>query len=214
MTAPAAQDDVQLWVVSLDDPGALARVSPHLSPEEAARARRFLSPEHGRRFTVARGVLRAILGSCLDRPPADVELEYEPHGRPRVGGADAGRVRFNLSHSCEVALVAVTRARAVGVDVERVRPVPNAPAIARRYFAVAEQAAFAAAPEAEASRAFLSGWTRTEAFLKAIGLGLGTPPPGERARFSLRDLAPMPGYVGALAVEGDGWDVVTRMWRP
>jgi 4'-phosphopantetheinyl transferase len=103
VTTTPEDRDVHLWVVRLDASAALRAAAAHLAADEVARARRIASPEHGRRFTAARGALRAILGACLDRPPGSLAFAYGPGGKPALAGADAGRLHFNLSHSHEVA---------------------------------------------------------------------------------------------------------------
>jgi 4'-phosphopantetheinyl transferase len=127
----------------------------------------------------------------------------------------------------------VSAGREVGVDVERVRAQPNHLDMATRYFTPNESQRLNALPPAEGERAFFHVWTRKEAFLKAIGLGLThglerfevAVPPDEpcrllhidgdaaaAARWTLRNLEPAAGYVGALAVEGTGYEVKMSSW--
>ncbi|TWA63371.1 4'-phosphopantetheinyl transferase [Azospirillum brasilense] len=202
-----------------------------LSPDEAARAARFATEELRARCVLRRGLLRHRLGRVTGRDPAALVFSYGPMGKPSLPGGPA----FNLADCKDHVLIAIAPGDAVelGVDVERLRSVPDAAGIAERFFAPEERAAFAALPEALRDEAFLNGWTRKEAFIKATGQGLSTPldrfavelTPGRPARllgldgaleagragdWSLFDLRPAPGLVGALAVRGEGWRPVFR----
>jgi 4'-phosphopantetheinyl transferase len=163
-------------------------------------------------------MLRRLLGGFLGLEPERVELRYGPHGKPCVEG-----LRFNLAHSHELALYAFSRGRELGVDLERIRPLRDAAAIAERYFSAEENAVLRSLPEIQRHEAFFRCWTRKEAYLKALGDGLARPldsfdvtlapgeparllrvqgAPDEAARWSLLHLDPAPGFVGALAAEG------------
>ncbi|CAO3449522.1 4'-phosphopantetheinyl transferase (EC 2.7.8.-) [Azospirillum argentinense] len=202
-----------------------------LSPDEAARAARFATEELRTRCVLRRGLLRHRLGRVTGRDPAALAFAYGPMGKPSLPGGPA----FNLADCKDHVLIAIAPhdAMELGVDVERLRRLPDAAGIAERFFAPEERAAFAALPDALRDEAFLNGWTRKEAFIKATGQGLSTPldrfavelTPGRPARllsldgaleagratdWSLFDLRPAPGLVGALAVRGDGWRPVFR----
>jgi 4'-phosphopantetheinyl transferase len=168
---------VRLWRVDLDvGAEAEAGLREQLSPDEVARAERFAKPRDRSRFVVARGTLRALLGSLLDERPGAVALEAGASGKPRLAGSEHG-LSFNVSHSGDLALICVAGCE-VGVDLEAVRPVPSAVPIAWRYFAP-EEAKFvegggAAGDDEPAGvdRRFLLCWTRKEALAKAVGAGL------------------------------------------
>jgi 4'-phosphopantetheinyl transferase len=228
----ATAAEVHVWCAALDPPAPhVERAAALLSADEQARAARFRAARDRRRYTIARGMLRAILGKYLATDPGGLEFAYGPRGKPELAGAGQD-VQFNLSHSGELALCAVTRGRRVGVDLEQVRPLENAGPIARRFFAPAEVAAFEHLPEAAKLEGFFNCWTRKEAYIKALGDGLAAPldqftvslipgqpaallaveMPGEdAARWSVEALAPAPGYVGAVVVEGRGSRL--RCWR-
>ncbi|MBK7782588.1 MAG: SUMF1/EgtB/PvdO family nonheme iron enzyme [Ardenticatenia bacterium] len=216
---------VTIWRIPLELPEAeLPELAALLSADERARAERFRPPGARRRFVVAHGWLRRILGAALDADPVALVFSAGPWGKPTLSGpwAAAG-IQFNLSHSHELALLAVTTGRAVGVDLERLRPIPRATQLAERYFAAPERADLArmAGTAAEATT-FFNCWTRKEAFVKAQGQGLAWPLdsfavsclPGEAARLTwcregaaeaarwqLAELAAGDGYVGAVVVE-------------
>jgi 4'-phosphopantetheinyl transferase len=153
---------VEVWRADLAAAGDAPLES--LSPEERARAARFAREADGRRWGRARGVLRAVLGAELGIAPREVELRIPESGKPQL--AMQSRLRFNLSHSGDVALYALVLDRAVGVDVEtRERPV-DAVALARRTFGSEEADRLAALDDAARHRAFLQAWARHEAELK------------------------------------------------
>jgi 4'-phosphopantetheinyl transferase len=147
-----------------------------LSREERQRAGKFRYAQHRRHYIVARASLRRLLADRLRIAPRAVEFIETKHGKPRLapvhGSAD---VEFNLSHSGILALYAFTRGRAVGVDVELIREIPDVDDLAERFFSVTETASIGALPLDRRSLAFLACWTRKEAFIKALGLGLSCP---------------------------------------
>ncbi len=156
-------------------------------------------------FTLARGALRLLLARAAGEPAAALRFTYGEKGKPSL--AAAGRIRFNLSHSGGLALVAITLDCELGVDIEKIRPMPDLQDVARRFFSIREAA-------------FFRCWTRKEAYIKTIGDGLSAPldgfavslRPDEPARlihlngdaaaaraWSLHDLEIDPGYAAALA---------------
>ncbi len=217
---------VRLWFLSLNlPPAALAQAASLLAPHEAERAARFRF-EHGRRRAIAgRGQLRAILGRCLGADPAALEFSYGPQGKPALAGVwSRSGWHFNLAHSADIALLALTRSGPLGVDVERIRPLPDVGRLVSRFFSPGENAAFQALAQDQKPDAFFRLWTRKEAWLKATGEGIAQSLgrvevsflPGEPARllrlpegpaavsrWRLHDLDSAPGFVAALAVVAD-----------
>ena len=171
---PAVEEGVHLWLVQLDHGvGTAWRV---LSAEEKMRAHLFATRELRERFIVARGALRCIVGACTGCAPEVLRFSCNKAGKPFL----PGRVRFNLSHSGGWALVGVVRGALtagadieadIGVDIELLQPVPDAVALARKWFSSAE----AAWIEKKPFPRFLRCWTLREAFLKALGVGLQVP---------------------------------------
>lgn len=210
--------DVHLWRVALDAPAprvhALAQT---LDGEERERAERFQNREHRRRSIVARGALRAILARYLDCRPARVRLGRGPHGKPRVIGED-DVLRFSVSHSHELALVSVRQRRETGVDLEYVRADLATRGVAARFLSPRALARLRHLPDRQFTEEFFACWTRQEAYLKARGYGFAQGEPAELeqgAGWLVVELRPGPGYVGALAVEGEscqlqGWDWLDR----
>ena len=223
-----ARDTVHVWrTVTGVSPARLDSFRDVLAPDERARAARFLYEDDRRRYTVARGVLRTLLGRYLAVEPASLEFRYGAHGKPSLAQTPGGRdLRFNLSHSHGLALHALAVGREVGVDVERIRPETDVTGVAGHSFSPAEVDALAGLPAGRRREAFFNGWTRKEAFIKAHGEGIalglsrfdvtlrpGEPArllrfdddPAEAARWTLCALEAGDGYKAALAVEGGGW---------
>lgn len=234
--APVARrDEVHLWRAPLRPPPreleALART---LSAEERAQAGRFRFPEHRERFIAGRGIQRAILGRYLGAEPAALVFRSGVRGKPQLDGPPAGSdIRFNVTNAGDRALYAVALGREVGIDLEPLRPVPDARSLARSFFSAVEGEALARVPDALLHAAFLNGWTRKEALIKAVGDGLSMPldafdvtlVPGEPARllasrtpglqpsrWTLHTLDAGPGWVAALVVEGTGWTARAFDW--
>jgi 4'-phosphopantetheinyl transferase len=229
-SAPAAPDltavEVHIWRIGLESPvEVIERLRDVLTVEERARADRFQFERDRSRFIVGRSALRMILGQYLGIEADRLAFRSGAWGKPGLEDNPTD-LRFNLSHSHDLALLAVVRGREVGIDVERLRPLDDAPRLVARFFSEAERAEFLALTEAERQAAFFRGWTRKEAYMKATGqgfslplaafevpLGPGSRPallrvagrPDEPGRWTFRDLDPGPGFAAAVAVEGAGW---------
>ncbi len=220
-------DDVHVWRADLDRPARpLAQLARGLSADECLRADALVFPRDRRRFIAARGMLRLLLAAYLDCEPGAVALRVGRNGKPELG-LDSGDppIRFNYSRSQGGAVYAVTRGRRVGVDLEALRPIPEAEQIAKRWFSAREREALAAMPPQQREGAFLRCWTSKEAYAKAVGDGLSRglerievslsasePPalraidgdPVEAAGWSLWLPPSTGGYAAALVVEAHG----------
>lgn len=165
--------DIHVWWIDLAGPGAEIDVAPPLSREEQARAARILIPEQRRRFIACHSAVRSILGGYLGRPAVDVPIEAAAGGKPRIVAADnLLDLRFNLTHSGNLAVLVVAGGVEVGVDVESVRPIRAFESMLSRCLAPAEREAILQQPLASRDREFLRYWTHKEAYLKAVGDGL------------------------------------------
>lgn len=184
-----------------------------LSPEERSRADRFVIAGARRQFVAARTLLRSVLGERLGLEPARVPLARTPEGKPFVAGAS---LAFSLSHSGGRIAVALSPGPAIGIDMEALRPLPDAAGMAARFLpepdrrAVAEQSQ----PEARA-RAFLSAWTRHEAVAKALGYPLARllAQADLAGCIHSRPLDLPPGWIGHVAADSPV-DEVTLDLRP
>jgi 4'-phosphopantetheinyl transferase len=160
-----------LWQVDLDREPDLRDLAM-LSDDEWAHARRFAFERDRRRFLAAHAALRHLLAQHTDLPGASLRFVQGPFGKPELHGNAAG-VHFNLSHSGPLALVALHPAASIGVDVETMRHMPDAALLAESHFTQDECDALARLHGEARDRAFLYCWTRKEACLKAVGLGVG-----------------------------------------
>lgn len=204
-----ANDEVHLWQGGLD--GTDAQVAAWvrlLSPDERARMARFRFEIHQRRYAAAHAQLRLILSPYLALAPTAIQFATTEFGKPylvfppseglvpqvasllKPSEGYTTDICFNMSHAGDQMLVGVVRGRAIGVDIEQIRPDFATTDIAMHYFSAVEQAAFRAVPDEQKPQAFFNAWTRKEAFIKAVGEGLSFPladfdvtlSPGEPAR--------------------------------
>jgi len=148
----------------------------------------------------AHSLLRKLLGARLGEAPASLRFQRGKHGKPALPGA---RLQFSLSRSAGLAGYAFARGRSVGIDVEAIRPLADADAIAARVFPRREYQAYAALPACDRNAGFFRGWTRTEALAKAMGIGMGLSREALDAALDagwvVRSLASAPGFAAALA---------------
>jgi 4'-phosphopantetheinyl transferase len=197
--------EVDLWRANLDAVGArqAGELAAVLSPEERRQAGRFVFAPDRRRFTLARAILREVLGRYLGHDPAGIPLARTPHGKPCLAVPGA-RLRFNVSHSAELALLAVAGDREVGVDVERIQPALTEEILGWHLFGAAERERARALSPAARDRAASAAWTRWEAYAKARGVGLaGLEPSAEiEPGWSVHEIEVGPGWAAALAVAG------------
>ncbi len=223
--------ECHVWRVALDLPADITGYLQNLlSVEERTRAALFAFATDRRRFVVAHGCLRQILGRYLGADPACLVIAKGTLGKP-VLASPPTVLCFSLSHSGDTALVAVAWDREVGVDLEAVRPLGDVIGLAASCFSAAEKRTLGALPEEVRLDCFFDGWTRKEAFVKLLGEGLSRPldtfdvtlAPGEPARllrvagaragdWSLRAIEVGSGYRGALAIEGHPRAICVRDW--
>ena len=164
--------DVHVWSTNLDrSPTQIDEFRQFLTTQECQRAAKFINPTHGDRWIVARGYLRQILSQYLDRAPAQIVLTYSQHGKPAI---EDTQIQFNLSHSRDRAIYAISAKSPVGIDIEYIHPLPAADLV-DRFFSPAEQGIFHRLPLDRQQAAFFHAWVQKEAYLKACGTGLSTP---------------------------------------
>lgn len=211
--------EVVIWLIGdAVERVSLARIMAALTTGERAEMRR-LPAAHQRRFAFGRVALRQLIGRQLGIEPERVALVREAGGRPRLDPGFCSAVTFNLSYAGDKVLVALAENATVGVDIERILPIADQDSIVRlRYSKLEGEAWSQLAPEARRD-AFYEAWTRKEATLKAMGVGLAFPldrltvtfGPEADARLveidgrtahgvHLLDIAGIPGHKAALAV--------------
>jgi len=164
---------LHVWTWNLDvDQRRLSRYEDVLSTEEWRRVRRYASHLPARRFIARRGMLRCILGQYLDQPPQDVRFVYNPHGKPFIAPEISTDLHFSLSDSGDLAALGVGIGGPLGIDIERLRPVPLAGGREFHDLPPREAEHFERLAGPERTLAFLGAWTRREATAKAEGVGL------------------------------------------
>jgi len=223
-------NEIHVWRVFLDLTTLQTKgLLEFLSDDEVLRSERFRFERDRNRFIVARAILRQLLGRYLGKKPHELRFEYTAYGKP-VLASEAGydTFSFNLSHSDAFALYAVTRARNIGIDVERVRNDVAFEQIARRFYSPGEISSLERMHKDKRPEGFFQYWTRKEAFIKALGEGVSFPMeqcdvslmsgkvfspiifPGEKIESSFwcgQDLFPGVGYAAAIAVEEGDWSL-------
>jgi len=168
-----AAGEVHVWAVPLDGfPDSLDELAEELSIDERERAACFTHDKPRRVFVASRVALRSILGRYLSLAEKEVSIVMVANGKPQLKD---GELQFNLAHSRNLALIAVTRGCEIGMDVELLRPVNYSLEIAARYFHPAERDIIHAAREQLRTATFLRCWTRKEAVIKMLGIGIGYP---------------------------------------
>jgi len=228
---PALDCTVHVWAVRLDDESVdLDGGRELLSPEERERVARFHFEQHRRRYLIAHIALHRILSLYLQIEPARLFFELGENGKPKLPvSLTTSAVDFNLSHSHEMALIAVNRNGELGVDIEYVKPDFKFQEIAERFFTAKEVAAMRGLPTELQRQAFFKCWTSKEAFLKAKGTGLSgkldeveialgaqdqvlirASVPG----WSLTELKPIDTYQAALVVAGEALPIRYYHWQP
>jgi 4'-phosphopantetheinyl transferase len=235
--APPTDGEVHVWHVAFADmPDDLEAMAAVLDEPERARAQRFVFPDLARRWTFGRIALRRILAAYAAAPASELAFGTGERGKPYLIGADGAPapLEFNMSHAKEHALIAVAWRQEIGVDIEGGREMTDADAIVQRNFSALERAAYYRLEPAHRWLGFFNGWTRKEAYMKAVGLGFYLPldsfsvtldpaaparlievdgDPARAAEWSLLPIAAPDGYAAALVVRGDVTALKTWTWR-
>ncbi len=221
---------VHVWCASLDHPPEhWRRLANVCDRQEHARAARFHFNGDRRRFLAGRGLRRLILSAYLEEEPHALVFAKGRYGKPVLASSE---LQFNVSHSHQLFVCAIAHNLNLGIDIEHVRPLPDAEQIAARFFSAREYASWGALPPSLQLESFFACWTRKEAFIKAIEEGLSRPldsfdvsvgshelaqllhvadTPAAINRFSLYDLPAIKGYKAALALEAQ--DYTIECWR-
>lgn len=202
--------EIHLWRADLTDPSRLRESAGVLSVGESIRAERFVFEEDRQHFIISHGALRFVLARYLCTPAGAIEFAPGVNGKPTLVQRFTD-IRFNLSHSGGLALIAVARGRDVGVDLEEVDDAIHFEEIASHYFEPDETWDLRTAPPEDRTARFFDVWTRKEAALKATGAGLTGKVP-TAGRIAVRNVTPAAGFAGAVASEGDDWRLACWEW--
>ena len=210
------EQTIDVWIFKIEVENAITSLlESFLSASEQYRANAFRFSHLRRSYITSRGTLRVLLGHYLRLSPKDVQIEYGTLGKPYVTSPEG--LRFNVSHSGSLAVVAFAIRCEIGIDIERIRHVDESELIATRLFHSDETAELRTVPVSQKEQAFFLCWTRKESYVKAFGQGLSVPlnsfcvtlTPGKPARFislcdqvwcwTLHNLELAPDYAAALA---------------
>jgi 4'-phosphopantetheinyl transferase len=230
-----AENQVDIWQIEISGQGGVERRRQLLSPDEVQRADAFHFEKHRRRYIAGRAAMRQILSIYTGIPSKELVFAYGEKGKPELAGElKRPEIKFNLSNSQDLAILAVTQNLTVGIDIEWINAEFATDEIARRFFAAGEIRRLQALPAAERSNAFFACWTRKEAYIKALGEGLSVPldsfevafgpgvpaallqvmvNPSEVERWSMYDIAVAQGFRSALIVEGKGHRLRHMQWE-
>lgn len=225
---------VHIWCAPLvGSLASLDRMMSLLSKDEIARAKRFYYDEHRQSYIFARGTLRQILSCYLQIPPEKIQFQSNAYGKPGlVEDQNALNLQFNLSHSKQLAVFAVVKHHQVGIDIEWLRDNVPFNDLAQRFFSAKEAAEIANLSSDQQKQAFFNTWTRKEAVIKALGMGLFialnkfsvttslTEPPAllhlgddvtVKETWSLVPFIPAPEYIATLAIPFIAQDI--KYWQ-
>ncbi|MEM1172392.1 MAG: 4'-phosphopantetheinyl transferase superfamily protein [Cyanobacteria bacterium P01_H01_bin.35] len=216
-----SEDNVHIWSTNLKlSFSQIEELSEILSSDEIERANRFYFERDKNRFIIARGTLRKILSRYLNIEPNKLEFTYSDRGKPYLRNTS---ILFNLSHSQDLALYAITKVNLIGIDLEYIRPMNDAESLAKRFFSNQEYNLISQLPPQKQQETFFKLWTCKEAYLKATGDGLAgglekveiclnSEKPveffsinediEEASHWYLYQFIPQPNYIAAVAVAG------------
>ena len=228
--------EIHVWRAFLSvDQSLLRHLESMLAEDEKARAARFIFDRDRDHFVAARGILRALLARYIGCPAEAIKFAYGPRGKPALADpVSDSNIRFNLSHSHSLALIAVGDEREVGIDVELLRPEFAGEGIAKRYFSEKEVRELTQLPVESRTEGFFRCWTRKEAYIKARGDGLHIPldsfsvslspdrfpalVSADESRWKIESLVPSSEeerrYAAALVAEGKDWASRYFEWKP
>jgi 4'-phosphopantetheinyl transferase len=188
-------------------PEQVVELEALLDDADRERAKAFHFEDHRRRFIARRGLVRIELARAIGGQPGRLRFAQGEQGKLSL--SDAPELRFNLSHAEDLALLAISDGAEIGCDIERIDPARARRDVAERFFSPRECATLSALPEEQWVEGFFNCWTRKEAYIKALGIGLSYPldsftvslAPGETARL----ISGEPGCEIAAIDAGDGY---------
>lgn len=227
-------NEVHVWCADLNvSENTHEMLAKHLNIDEQNRAARFVREQDRSHFIAARGILRDILSRYSYIAPQDIKFNYGVNGKPSLSAEqNQGKIYFNLAHSHDLAIYAITYLSQLGVDIEYTKRNIEALDIAERFFSKNEIASMQALPVSEQVAAFYKIWTRKEAFVKAIGVGLSHPldqfsvnnalekfeivfhkhDPHIKNDWYIHDIAIFPDYVAALSLAESNVSMLKWRW--
>jgi 4'-phosphopantetheinyl transferase len=228
VTPPLDRDVIHVWRLSIATVQSVALL-PLLAEDECDRAARFVFEKDRHQFVAVRGWLRRLCGDYVHEAPEAIRFSYGPAGKPALVGNGTGiDLRFNVSHSGDVALLAFSLGREIGVDIEYIDDRIDILDLSRSCFSDEEQQSLQASAADRHLEMFFRYWTSKEAYIKALGDGLSMPLQdftidvrpnssvwpikvleGQAKTYTVQPLSAPPGYLSAVASEGNDWTVLS-----
>lgn len=222
--------EVHLWKMNLETSSInIQDAMKILNEEETIKAQKFRFEKHQKRFIVARSTLKHILSHYLGISPEKIAFQYGSHGKPKlVDKMNTIQLEFNLSHSEELAIYGITCHHLIGVDVEYLRPMPDAEKLAKRFFCHQEFEKINSLSIIHKNTEFFKLWTAKEAYLKATGKGISggldkveistdeprkfiNLPQPNKTTWKLLSFVPQTNYLAAMAVQEN--NQITHYWQ-
>ena len=173
-TLSFSKDHIDVWLCDLKQlSGDINNYYAILSDDERERADKLKIKDMKQQYVLTRGALRQRLGLLTNIDPQDFVFDYLQHGKPvLVKDARFANITFNVSHSYNLALIAIAQKQNIGIDIEKINHESKHDQLVTRFFSEAEQSEFQTMPETNKAKAFCACWARKEAFIKAIGDGV------------------------------------------
>jgi len=231
-TLDLSSDHIDIWLCHLKDLSKnIDEFYSLLAKDERERADKLKIEDKRKQYIITRGSLRQRLGSLTNLEPKDFVFEYMEHGKPVLANDPRyADITFNISHSNDFSLIAITLKQVIGIDIEKINPDSDHQQLVTRFFSMVEQSEFQALPEKIKAKAFCACWTRKEAFIKAVGDGVSygldnfdvsIDPENQSSKINLHQdsdetwsvhhLPINDDYIGCLVSNSD--DVNVRCWQ-
>ncbi|MBU2945685.1 4'-phosphopantetheinyl transferase family protein [Zobellia uliginosa] len=166
-------NDAHVWSFKVSDFDDISTYLKLLSLDEQERVTRFKFEKNRKTYILARGLLRVLSGRYLNVSPENIRFKYNDYGKPDYNLETS--IKFNVSHSGELIVLAFVKNRAVGIDVEKIKTDFDALKLAENFFSFKEIEMLNDVPKNDVYKAFYCCWTRKESFIKAKGIGLSFP---------------------------------------
>lgn len=187
--SPLSSEDIHLYCSfynEIHDPKLISEYELLLSAEEKSQQKKFRFDDDRKRYLVTRALVRTVLSRYSGLAPEEWEFDKNENGKPCVSGAHTGdqTIRFNLSHTKNLIVLAVSRSRDLGVDVENYRDRIASMQVAKRFFSQQEFEYLSSVPVSKQQKLFFEYWTFKEAYLKARGIGISDSLEKTRFRFA------------------------------
>ncbi|MDG2090635.1 MAG: 4'-phosphopantetheinyl transferase superfamily protein [Gammaproteobacteria bacterium] len=172
-------NEIDLWLVENEKVTEQAMLDEYqglLNSEEQKRLEHFVFPKHKKQFLISRALVRTVLGQYLEQPPESLVFARNAYGKPRIASFEkTAPISFNLSHTNDLSVLAVSQNNELGVDAEYLTRKVDILKLANRYFSKQEYDELAALDVKEFDKRFFKLWTLKEAYIKACGMGMAIP---------------------------------------